>query len=43
MVQFKLVPELPVVMNYVARHQMRPAVMRANAKDAELAAKQQAA
>jgi glutathione S-transferase len=43
MVQFKLVPDLPVVMDYVARHQARPAVARVNAKDAEIAAKQKAA
>lgn len=35
---FKLVPETPVVMGYVARIAARPSVTRAMAKDAELAA-----
>lgn len=35
---FKIVPELPVIMDYVARVGARPAVARARAKDAELAA-----
>jgi glutathione S-transferase len=38
--RFKIVPELPVIMDYVARVGARPAVARARAKDAELAAKQ---
>jgi len=36
--KFKLVPELPVIMDYVARIGARPAVARAGAKDADLAA-----
>lgn len=36
--RFKIVPELPVIMDYVARVGARPAVARARAKDAELAA-----
>jgi glutathione S-transferase len=35
---FKLVPELPVIMDYVARINARPAVAAAKARDAELAA-----
>ena len=38
--RFKLVPETPVIMDYVARVGARPAVARARAKDAELAAAQ---
>jgi glutathione S-transferase len=34
---FKLVPELPVITDYIARVGSRPAVIRARAKDAELA------
>jgi glutathione S-transferase len=37
---FKLVPELPVITAYMARVNARPAVARARAKDAELAATQ---
>jgi glutathione S-transferase len=37
---FKLVPELPVILSYIARINERPAVTRGRAKDAELAAKQ---
>jgi glutathione S-transferase len=37
---FKLVPELPVISAYMARVNARPAVARARAKDAELAAAQ---
>ena len=37
---FKLVPELPVITDYMARMNARPAVARARAKDAELAAAQ---
>jgi glutathione S-transferase len=37
---FKLVPELPVIKSYIDRVNSRPAVVRARAKDAELAAKQ---
>ena len=36
-VMFGLVPELPVIQGYVARVNARPAVLRARAKDAELA------
>lgn len=36
--QFKLVPETPVIADYVARIAARPAQQRARAKDAELAA-----
>jgi len=43
MVQFKLVPELPVIMDYVARHMGRPAVAHVAAKDAEIAKAQEAA
>lgn len=39
---FKLVPELPVVMAYVERIASRPAIQRATALDAELAAAQAA-
>jgi glutathione S-transferase len=38
--KFKLVPELPVITAYMARVNARPAVARARAKDAEIAAKQ---
>jgi glutathione S-transferase len=37
---FKMVPELPVIMDYVKRAGERPAVARAKAKDAELSAAQ---
>lgn len=37
---FKLVPELPEFKAYIERFNARPAVQRARAKDAELAAKQ---
>ncbi len=37
-VKFGLVPELPVINAYMARINSRPAVLRARAKDAELAA-----
>jgi glutathione S-transferase len=37
---FKLVPALPVIMSYVERVGARPAVARAGAKDAALAAAQ---
>ena len=37
---FKLVPELPVIRAYIDRISARPAVARARAKDAELAAAQ---
>jgi glutathione S-transferase len=37
--KFKIVAELPVIMDYVARIGARPAVARARAKDAEFAAK----
>jgi glutathione S-transferase len=37
---FKLVPELPVIKSYIDRVNSRPAVARARAKDAELAARQ---
>lgn len=40
---FKLVPELPVIKAYIARINARPAVARARARDAELAAAQSAA
>ena len=42
MTMFKLIPELPVVTDYVQRMQQRPAVARAKAIDAELMAKQAA-
>lgn len=38
--RFKLVPELPVIVDYITRVGARPAVARARAKDAELAAMQ---
>jgi len=38
MLGFKLVPELPVIVDYVARCNARPAVQRAKALDASLAA-----
>ena len=37
---FKLVPELPVITDYIARVNARPAVARAKARDAALAAEQ---
>src|SRR5205807_10341913 len=40
---FKLVPELPVITGYISRCGARPAVARAKAKDAELAAAHEAA
>ncbi|MEP7184678.1 MAG: glutathione S-transferase family protein [Rhodanobacter sp.] len=40
MTQFKLVPELPVISSYIERVTSRPAMQRAAAADAELAAKQ---
>lgn len=40
MVGWKLLPELPVLTSYIARHNARPAVARAAAKDAEIAASQ---
>jgi glutathione S-transferase len=40
MVKFKLVPELPVILAYTERVNTRPAVVRARAKDAEIAASQ---
>ncbi len=43
MTMWKMVPDLPVVTAYVERHSARPAVARAKAKDAELAAAQSAA
>ena len=39
---FKLVPELPVIVDYIARWNARPAVARVKAKDAELAAAHEA-
>ncbi|MEM9592275.1 MAG: glutathione S-transferase family protein [Pseudomonadota bacterium] len=39
-VMFKLLPELPVVMDYIARLQARPAMQRTLALDEELAASQ---
>ncbi len=39
--KFKLVPELPVIAAYMARVNARPAVARARARDAELAAGQE--
>jgi glutathione S-transferase len=42
MVSFKLVPDLRVITDYVARVSARPAVSRVRAKDAELAAAQSA-
>lgn len=41
MTAFKLVPELPEIVGYVARISARPAEQRAAAADAELAAQQQ--
>ena len=38
--RFKLVPDLPVITDYVARVAARPAAARARARDAELAAAQ---
>lgn len=38
MVGFKLVPELPVIAAYIARYEVRPAVIRATELDAQLAA-----
>ena len=38
--RFKLVPETPVILDYIARVGARPAVARARAKEAELAAAQ---
>jgi glutathione S-transferase len=43
MTMFKLVPELPEIMAYIGRINARPAVARAKALDAELAASQQVA
>jgi glutathione S-transferase len=43
MTKFKLVPELPVIMDYVRRIGARPSVARVAAKDAELAAAHAAA
>ncbi|MBV9815342.1 MAG: glutathione S-transferase [Alphaproteobacteria bacterium] len=40
---FKMVPELPVITGYIGRFNARPAVARAKAKDAELAAAHEAA
>ncbi len=40
---FKLVPDLPVITDYIARVDARPAMARARARDAELAAVQAAA
>jgi glutathione S-transferase len=40
MTAWKLLPELPVITDYIARHNARPAVARVNAKNAELAASQ---
>jgi glutathione S-transferase len=37
---FKLVPETPQIKSYIERVHARPAIQRANAKDAEYAAKQ---
>ena len=42
-IAFKLVPELPVFKEYVSRIGARPAVARARARDAELAAAHEAA
>ncbi len=42
-VMFKLVPELPVIMDYVKRMGARPAVGKVTALDAELAAEHEAA
>ena len=43
MTMFKMVPEEPVIMQYVARVNDRPGIARATARDAELAAAQNAA
>jgi glutathione S-transferase len=40
---FKIVPELPVIMDYVKRHGARPTVARVNERDAALAAEHTAA
>jgi glutathione S-transferase len=40
---FKIVPELPIIMDYVKRMGTRPSVAKVKAKDAELAAAQAAA
>jgi glutathione S-transferase len=40
---FKLVPELPVIMDYVARLSARPSAAKVNAADAKLAAEHEAA
>jgi glutathione S-transferase len=40
MTKFELVPRLPVIQAYIDRVNARPAVVRAKAKDAELAAAQ---
>jgi glutathione S-transferase len=40
---FKLVPELPVIMDYVARLSARPSVVKVKAADAKLAAEHEAA
>ena len=40
---FKLVPELPVIVDYIARVNARPAMARARARDAALAAAQTSA
>jgi len=40
---FKLVPELPVIMDYVARLSARPSVAKVKAADAKLAAEHEAA
>jgi glutathione S-transferase len=37
---FKLIPEIPEIMAYIARVNARPAAVRASGKDAELAAAQ---
>jgi glutathione S-transferase len=42
MTMFKVVPELPVIMDYVKRLGARPSVAKVKAKDAELAAAQAA-
>ena len=39
-VSFRMVPELPEIMSYIARVTERPAMARALTKDAELAALQ---
>ncbi len=40
MIGWKLLPELPVISAYIARHNARPAVARVNAKNAEIEASQ---